>query len=326
MIRKPFVLALILMTSLVVVSGCSFNLSKLSSKIPSRERSEAVSETAYNDNSEAQSVATKSYEVLQKNLNNEINQVVDEIMAGRWNEAIVIGEAAYKMIQDEQSALVNSTVYDPYGQNAYGYNATKEKLYEVLSAAYDFKYHLEGLNNDEKEKYVRTAKSHFDINPADPFKKLALAKALTDSGDLNQGVRLLGELYNSPYREKDITETYAWALYLSGKKDEAYNIYKAFYPQAETLVQLFHSAEVIEEVDKALGLNLYNGVVGAANNLMVKGPNVSNMSAQTYIDLVRTESQNAMQRLLAGGFKLNSQYNIRKVDPIVKSIVKLSSE
>jgi len=320
MTRKPFVLGLVLMTSFVFVSGCSFNLSKLSSIIPSREKPEAVSDKVYQNKSEAKAPA-KSREVLQKELNSEINRVVDRIMEGKWNEAIASGELAYEKIQKTKLDSVSSAVYD-----AYGYDAAKEKLYEVLSAAYDFKYHLEGLNTTEKERYVRTAKAHFDIDPSDPFKKLALAKAQTDTGDMNQSLRLLGELYNSQFKDKDITESYAWALYLSGKKDEAYNIYRAFYPQSETLIQLFHSAQVIEEKDKALGLNLYNGVTGAANNLMVKDPNINNMSAQTYIDLVRTESRNASERLLAGGFKINSQYNLQKVDPIVKSIVKLSGE
>ncbi|MBU7008684.1 hypothetical protein [Phosphitispora fastidiosa] len=323
MTRKPFVLGLVLLTSLVFVSGCSFNLSKLSSILPSREKPETVSDKVYQNKSAVKAPA-KSREALQKELDSEINLVVDQIMAGRWNEAINLGEAAYEMVQKEHKGnadSVNSAVYD-----AYGYDAAKEKLYEVLSAAYDFKYHLEGLNNTEKERYVRTAKAHFDIDPSDPFKKLALAKAQIDTGDMNQGLGLLGELYNSQFRDKDITESYAWALYLSGRKDEAYNIYRAFYPQSETLIQLFHSAQVIEEKDKALGLNLYNGVTGAANNLMVKDPNVNNMSAQTYIDQVRTGSRNASERLLAGGFKLNSQYNLQKIDPIVKSIVKLSGE
>lgn len=323
MTRKPFVLGLVLLTSFVFVSGCSFNLSKLSSILPSREKPEAVSDEVYQNKSAVKAPA-KSREIQQQELNNEINRLVDQIMAGKWDEAIASGELAYERIQQEQKNKldsVSSAVYD-----AYGYDAAKEKLYEVLSAAYDFKYHLEGLNNTEKERYVRTAKAHFDIDPSDPFKKLALAKAQIDTGDMNQGLGLLGELYNSQFRDKDITESYAWALYLSGRKDEAYNIYRAFYPQSETLIQLFHSAQVIEEKDKALGLNLYNGVTGAANNLMVKDPNVNNMSAQTYIDLVRTESRNATERLLAGGFKLNSQYNLQKVDPIVKSIVKLSGE
>jgi len=323
MTRKPFVLGLVLLTSFVFVSGCSFSLSKLSSILPSREKPEAVSDEVYQNKSAVKAPA-KSREIQQQELNNEINRLVDQIMAGKWDEAIASGELAYERIQQEQKNKldsVSSAVYD-----AYGYDAAKEKLYEVLSAAYDFKYHLEGLNNTEKERYVRTAKAHFDIDPSDPFKKLALAKAQIDTGDMNQGLGLLGELYNSQFRDKDITESYAWALYLSGRKDEAYNIYRAFYPQSETLIQLFHSAQVIEEKDKALGLNLYNGVTGAANNLMVKDPNVNNMSAQTYIDLVRTESRNAIERLLAGGFKLNSQYNLQKVDPIVKSIVKLSGE
>ncbi len=324
MFRKTIVFGLVLMTSFMFLSGCSFNLSRLASILPSREKPEAVSKNVYQDGSEDKDSPARSREALRQELNGEINLVVDQIMAGKWNEAISIGEASYEKIQKEQQknpAAVSNSVYD-----AYGFDAAKEKLYEVLTAAYDFKYHLEGLNDTEKEKYVRTAQAHFDIDTSDPFKKLALAKALTDTGDLDRGLRLLSELYNSQYKDKDITESYAWALYLSGQKEQAYNIYRAFYPQSETLIQLFHSAQVIEEKDKALGLNLYNGVIGAANNLMVKEPNVNNMSAQTYIDLVRTESRNASERLLAGGFRLNSQYDIQKVDLIVKSIVKLSGE
>ncbi|PKM83297.1 MAG: hypothetical protein CVU89_00640 [Firmicutes bacterium HGW-Firmicutes-14] len=319
--KKKLALVMAFLTLLPVISGCSkinVDISKLNPFAPKKE---TVVQKTYKDTKTETEKTRREYA---KEIDSMVNQMVEKINAGDWNSAITIGEDAYA-IAEEQAAkakTVKGAVYDEFGLDS-----AKEKLYEVLSDAYDYKNHLgSGLTDKEKERFVRTERAHFSINPAEPFKKLALAKVMIDTGNLTEGLKLTTELYNSPAKNKDITESYAWALYLSGKKREAYDIYKTFYIQSETLVQLYHSALVIEEFDKLLGLILYMGCEGAGNNLMVIEPNVKNLSAQTYISKVITDSQKAKDRLLAGGFRIDSQYNLEKVEQIIKSIVTLSEE
>lgn len=309
--KKKLIYGVIVLIGIVFVSGCSFNVAKWN---PFKKTATVAQKTIVEEKN-----VVKSREQLTKEIDAMTNQMVEKINAGNWQDAITVGEAAYSMITGPSAAAaVKGSVY--------GLDAEKEKLVETLAEAYDFKSHLEGLNNEEKQRYVRTARVHFNINPSEPFKKLALAKVLVDTGDYKEGLRLATELYNSKERNKDVTENYAWVLYLAGRKAEAYNIYKSFYAQSETLVQLYHSAIVIEEQDKLLGLVLYKGCEKAGNNLMVIEPNVKNLSAQTYINNVITGSQKAYNRLLAGGMRIDSQYNLGAIDAIIKSIVQLAKK
>jgi len=317
--KRRLVWTVAVLTGLAMISGCSFKANPLNLF---KKNSETVSEKTYRETK----TENKSREEIAREINNMIDRMVEKIKAGNWNEAVTVGEAAYSITVDyfsggpqKAAAPVKDAVYDTYGLES-----TKEKLYEVLTEAYDYKNHLEALNKEEKAKYVRTARLHYNINPAEPGKKLALAKVLLETGSLSEGLKLAAELYNSPARDKDITETYAWGLYLSGKKTEAYNIYKTFYPQSESLVQLYHSAVVIEEMDKLLGLILYKACELAGNNLMVLEPNVNNLSAQSYLNRIISDANKARDRLLAGGYRIDSQYNMVRVDSLVKSIVELA--
>jgi tetratricopeptide (TPR) repeat protein len=304
-------LATIALLSMFLVSGCIINVEKWNPFA----KTEKVADTTYVEKAET----PKSKEEIVKQSEKKLADTVDSINKGNWNDAIRIGEEAFGVItgSDAQAVVKNS---------AYALDSTKEKVVETLVEAYDYKTHLEGLSNEEKEKFVRTARAHLNLNPADSFKKLSLAKVLIDTGKYQEGLSLLTEIFNSSVRNKDVTEQYGWALYMSGRKSEAYNIYKTFYPQAETLTQLYHSAIVMEEQNKLIGLILYKGCIGAGNNLMVLEPNVKNLSAQSYINSVITGSQKAFDRLMAGGLRIDSPYNLSAVDNLIKSIVRLSAQ
>ncbi len=319
--KKRLVWAVAVFTGLTMMSGCSFNVSKyIPAKLFTNKKENVVDKTYRETKAE-----NKTREEVAKEINDMVDKMVEKIKAGNWNNAISVGESAYSLAVDytvdskKAPATVNDAAYD-----VYGLESTKEKLYEVLTEAYDYKNHLEGLAKEEKDKYVRTARAHFNINPSEPGKKLQLAQVLIETGSFSEGLKLAAELYNSNARNKDVTDVYAWGLYLSGRKKEAYDIYKTFYPQSESLVQLYHSAVVIEEMDKLLGLILYKGCEMAGNNLMVLEPNANNLSAQSFINRIITDSNKARDRLLAGGYRIDSQYNIVSVDNIVKSIVELS--
>ncbi|MDT3699049.1 MAG: hypothetical protein RO469_06435 [Thermincola sp.] len=307
--KAKMFLATITVLFVFLVSGCAVDVRKWN---PWAEK-EVVSETVYEKKAEI----TKPKEEIVKQIDDKIVEMVERINAGSWNDAIIIGEEAYEIITGpDAKAIVKASVY--------ALDSPKEKLVETLVEAYDYKVQMEGLNDEEKKNYVRAAQAHLNINPADSFKKLALAKVLTDTGKYQEGLKLSTEIYNSPIRNEEVTEQYAWALYMAGNKQEAYNIYNTFYSQVDTLSQLHHSAIVMEEQNKLLGLILYKGCIGAGNNLMVLEPNVKNLSAQSYINSVTRKAQNAFDRLMAGGLRIDSPYNVATVESLVKSVVRLS--
>lgn len=308
--RKLF-LGLVSVIALSFVAGCSFGSFKLFEKSGSQQK---VTET------QVQKKPVESAGVIDAKVNELVNQVVEELNAGKWDKAITVGESAYAAAEKFPALAKNDLALNST------FNSTKEKLYETVVEAYDYKNHIKGLNPDEKKRYIQFARLHLKIDPADPFKKLALSKVLLDCGEIKEGLKLATEVYNSPVKNKEITENYAWALYLSGKKAEAYNIYKNFYIQADSLVQLFHSAVVIEEKDKLLGLILYKGCERAGNNLMVLEPNLKNQSSQSYINSIIVKAKKEQDRLLVGGYRVDSQYNIASIDNIIKSIVNLNKK
>jgi hypothetical protein len=231
--------------------------------------------------------------------------MVAAINGGKWGDAISLGEKAKAVISENRpSGKTNAK------ESVYALDSIKEKLFETLVEAYDFKYHLEGLNKDEKAKYILAAREHFRINPAEPMKKHALAVVLIDAGNLTEGLNNAAEVYNSQDKNNDVTDTYAWGLYQAGKKKEAYDIYKNFYAQADTLTQLYHSAVVMEEQDKLRGLNTYKNCVTLGENLRVKEPNIKNLSAQSYISRIISDSKKAIDRLLTGGSGIDSQFRM----------------
>ncbi len=308
--RRVF-LGIIILTSLSLLAGCSFDWSKFN---PLKKKAAKVEETTYGNEKAA---LIKPREEVIREINGMVDQMVEKLNAGDWQTAIRTGEQAYTLFTKEPA--LDTSVKEA----VYAINTVKEKLFETLAEAYDFKNHLEGLSKEEKEKYTRTARDHYLLNPSEPLKKHALARVLIETGNLTEGLKLATEVYNSPEKNKDITDTYAWGLYLSGQKAEAYEIYKTFYTEAETLIQLFHSAVVIEEQDKSLGLKLYKGCEKAGNNLMVREENLKNLCAQSYTNKIVTDSQKAINRLLAGGSGVDSQYRMDTIQSLIHSVVKL---
>lgn len=306
--KRKLVVGVIVLTVTIIISGCA-----TVSDLNPFKKTEQVSEQVYRHSAAPEK---KSEEEIITEINSLINQAVENINAGKWDNAITAGEDANKLLPVLVKAL-------PVGESVYSINSNKEKLYETLVEAYDFKNHLQGLSQTEKEKYVRTARDHYAINTADPFKKLALAKVLIETGGYAEGLKLAGEVNNSVQGNKDVTDTYAWGLYMNNRKPEAYEIYKNFYPQSETLIQVYHAAAVIEEKDKSLGLKLYKACQKAGNNLMVKEENQNNQSAESFINRIITDSQKAIDRLLVGGWGVDSQYRTDQPDNIVNSIVSL---
>jgi len=309
-----------ILIGLLLVSGCSskigsFDISNLN---PFKEKVETVAENTYK---EPEVTNTLSGQELAAEIDRRVNEVVATLLTGNWDKAIKAGEEAYVLAVNEAAYPADGSSNQVYGSP--GLNSTKEKLYEVLVDAYDYKNHLEGLSKEETEKYVRTQRDHFNLNPAEPFKKLALARTLIETGNLIEGNKLAQELFNSEIKHNEITDTYAWGLYQSGKKLEAYNIYRNFWAQTKTLVHLYHSAFVIEEYDKQLGFALYRAAEKAGNNLMVFEPNIDNLSVQSYIAKIIRDSQNNADRLLVGGVGLDNHFNVNELDALVGSIAQL---
>lgn len=306
--KRRLVMGFMLLVGIFVFAGCStLNFGFLDRDA---EKEVAVKK-------EEKPVA-KTLDQVESEITKLTDQSVAKVHSGRWTEAITVMEAAYSIYKENESAVKKDYVAS---QN---FIAIREKLCETMVEAYSYKNKIEGLSSEEKERYIRAAREHLLIKPIDPYKKLEYSRVLLEMGKVQQGFKLAAEVYNSPVKSREITENYAWALYLSGKKIEAYNIYKTSYSQSETLTQLYHSAVVIEDYDKLLGLTLYKACIKAGNNLMVTEANVKNTAAQGAINSISSNAQKAIDRLLVGGFRVDSKFDMTSVDSIVKSVVRLT--
>ncbi len=314
--KRKLVSGIVVLTGFVLISGCSFNF-KIPDNISKLNPFKKKVETAVKTGQEDKEVPVKSKEETIKEVDGMVDRMVEKLKAGEWGTAINIGEQAYMITVKEP--VFKSDVRE----EVYITASIKEKLFETLVEAYDYKNHVEGLSKEEKNSYIRAAREHFNINPSNIFKKHALAKVLIETGNYSEGLPMAAEVYNAPEKNNDITDTFAWGHYLAGNRTEAYNIYNTFYAQAETLIQLYHSAVAVEEQNKALGLNLYRVCEKAGNNLMVREENLNNLSAQSYINRIIGDSQKAINRLLAGGSGVDSQYKMDTIQSLVHSVVKL---
>lgn len=319
--KRKALFGTLVLISMALATGCSFNVKEIAKYNPFKSK-QSVVDNVYQNKDNKNPVKPKE-EVI-KEIDVMIDQMVRDVKTGLLDKAIATGEEAYAIISRPEyvttSAAVYTAVYD-----AFGWDAARERLVEVLIDAYDYKNHLTGLSDDEKDRYVRTAREHLNINPADNFKKHALAKVLLETGNYAEGMKLATEAYNSNQGNMDFMETYAWGLYLSGKKGEAFPIYKSFWSTLKlgTLTQAYHSAVVSEEQDKLAGLSLYAACEQIGYNLMVLEPNINNISAQSYINKIVTDSKKAMDRLLAGGLGVDSQFNYQASGQLIHSIVRL---
>ncbi len=307
--KKKLFLIFIMILGIMIISGCS--------PIDSIKWFQKDKDTSLNAVNNQEQVGDPPEKII-ANTDVLVDQMVEKVNLGEWDKAISVGESAYAAFTEAELTIQKNKSSVP------SLITVKEKLLETLVEAYDYKNTINGLNEKEKELYIRTAREHWRINTSDPFKKLALSQVLLAVGETGEGFKLASELYSFPTKTKDMIENYAWGLYLTGKKVEAYNIYRNLYLQSETLSQLYHSAVVIEEYDKLLGLILYKGCEKAGNNLMVIEANAKNLSAQSSINATITRAQKAIDRLLVGGFRIDSKFNMNSIDAIVRSIVKLS--
>lgn len=309
--KRRMVAGFMLLVGVFVLAGCSTLNFGLLDRLGRKADKEVVVQN------EAKPV-TKTLEEVAAEITELTDQSVAKVHTGNWKEAITVMESAYSIYKENESAIRKDPVAS---QN---FISIREKLCETIVEAYDYKHKIDSLSDQEKERYIRTAKEHLLINPADPYKKLEYSRVLLEMGKVQQGYQLAAEVYNSPVKSREITENYAWALYLIGKKTDAYKIYRTTYSQSETLNQLYHSAVVIEDYDKLLGLTLYKACIKAGNNLMVTEVNVKNIAAQGAINSISTKAQKAIDRLLVGGFRVDSKFDMTSVDSIVKSIVRLT--
>ncbi|KNZ68524.1 hypothetical protein Tfer_2917 [Thermincola ferriacetica] len=206
-------------------------------------------------------------------------QMVNETRAGFFDKAISIGESAFE--QGRQS----------------------EKFLDTLAVAYGYKNQLEGLTDREKKKYVETARLLLATDPTNTGKKNLLAAVLIDTGNFNEGNKLAAEIYNAlPQKTKEVMDTYGWGLYRAGKAKEALPVFQALMQAGpDNLSQTYHTAVVLETVDKAKALSLYKKIVDWANNALTWEENRDNLASTALINKIRKDAQDAINRIQLRG-------------------------
>jgi len=222
------------------------------------------------------------------------NEMVEKIRQGDWNGAITVGESAY------------------------GLDPQNEAMLETLGEAYDFKNHLDGLGTKEKQNYIKIARSHMSLDPANRFKKHALARALIEVGELTEGNRLALEAYNmGADKPRELADTYGWGLWLAKNKTEALKIYTELYNRKpSTIFQLYRAGVVLEPVDRAKAINMYHATIIVADNALTWDENKNNLSAISLITKIRNDAEKAEKRLLAGGNAIDSNFSLAILESI----------
>ena len=289
--RKSGFLAVLGLAGALLMSGCA---SGLKDKIPFLNKTVSkptVEEKAY-ESDEKQPV--KSQAEIDKEVTAKTNDMVEKIRQGDWGGAITVGESAYAL------------------------DAKNEPMLETLSEAYDFKNHLEGLSAQEKRNYIKVVRNHMSLDPANRFKKHAMARALIEVGELTEGNRLALEAYNmGPDKPRDITDTYGWGLWLAKNKPEALKIYTTLYNlKPSTIFQLYRAGVVFEPFDRTKAINMYHTTVVVADNAMTWDENKNNLSAVSLITKIRSDAEKAEKRLLAGGNAIDSNFSLAVLESI----------
>lgn len=280
--KKIRLLVAVGVVSTLLLSGCA----AVKDRIPFLKNEQAkstVQEAAY----VAKKVTPKKTQAeIDKEVAAKTNEMVEMIRKGEWNSAITVGESAYEL------------------------DAKNEQMLEILTEAYDFKNHLDGLNAEEKNKYIRAARTHMNLDPANRFKKHALARALIETGELPEGNKMALEAYNAgPDKPTEIIDTYGWGIWLSKNKPEAIKIYTNLYNlKPTTLIQLYRTGVVMESVDKRKSLQMFHAAVMAADLALTWEENRDNLSAVSLITKIRNDAERQEKRLLAGGNAIDSNY------------------
>lgn len=280
--KKVSLLVALGLISALVASGCAGVKSRLPFLNKGQEKT-AVQEKTY---APEKKKPQKTKAEVDKEVNAKIHEMVDKIRKGDWNAAITVGESAYEL------------------------DAKNEPMLEVLTEAYDFKNHLEGLSAEEKKRYIRTARAHMNLDPGNRFKKHALARVLIETGELAEGNKLALEAYNlSADKPMEIVDTYGWGLWLANNKAEALKVYTGLYSRKPTtLFQLYRTGVVMEMVDKKKSLEMFHTTVMAGDLALTWDENKDNLSAVSLITKLKNDAEKEKKRLLAGGNAIDSNF------------------
>jgi hypothetical protein len=282
--KKIRVLVAVGMVSALLASGCN---DAVKGRLPFLNKDKpktTVQETAYQEKANPQKTKAET----DKEVNDKVHDMVEKIRKGDWNGAIATGESAYRL--------------DP----------KNEPMLEVLTEAYDFKNHLEGLSAEEKKNYIKVARAHMNLDPANRFKKHALARVLIEVGDLTEGNKLALEAYNTaPDKPAELMDTYGWGLWLANNKTEALKIYTSLYNlKPATLFQLYRTGVVMELADKKKSIQMFHATVMAADMALTWEENKDNLSAVSLITKIRNDAEKEEKRLLAGGNAIDSNFSL----------------
>lgn len=283
--KKIRMLVALGLVSALLASGCASVKSRLPFLNKGQEKT-AVQEKTYSK----ETVKPKKTKAdIDKEIIAKTTEMVEDIRKGEWNAAITLGERAFEL------------------------DSKNEPLLEVLTKAYDFKNHLEGLSPEEKKKYVRVARAHMNIDPANRFKKHALARVLIETGELAEGNKLALEAYNiGPDKPTEIVDTYGWGLWLAGNKTEALKIYTDLYNRKPTtLFQLYRTGVVMQSVDNKKAIQMFHTTVMAADLALTWEENKDNLSAVSLITKVRSDGEREKKRLLVGGNAIDSNFSLQ---------------
>ncbi|MFZ5639969.1 MAG: hypothetical protein ACOY4Q_04680 [Bacillota bacterium] len=282
--KKIRILVAVGMVSALLVSGCADAVKGRLPFLNKEKPKTTVQEAAYKE----KDIPKKTKAETDKEVAGKIHEMVEKIRKGDWNGAITVGESAY------------------------GLDPQNEPMLEVLTEAYDFKNHLEGLSAEEKKNYIKVARAHMNLDPVNRFKKHALARVLIEVGELTEGNKLALEAYNmGPDKPTEIMDTYGWGLWLANKKTEAAQVYTDLYNRKPTtLFQLYRAGVVMETVDRAKSIIMHHTAIMAADMALTWEENKDNLSAVSLITKIRNDAEKEEKRLMAGGNAIDSNFSL----------------
>lgn len=217
-------------------------------------------------------------------------------------EKVDIDKLVVQMVNEVRSGFFQKAI--EAGESHYEQGKGSEKFLDTLSTAYGYKNQLEGLNETETKNYLRVVRQLSDSDPGNRFKKVVLAGALIETGNISEGNKVALDLYNSvgEVKPKEVLDIYGWGLYKAGKNSQAAAIFQTLYQAGtETLSQTYHTAVVTETMDKAKALAMYKRIVDWANNALTWEENRDNLASTALINKIKRDSLDAINRIQLKG-------------------------